>query len=605
MTPDTDAVPPLDRPTIVAAALAAAVPGALMGLRLNENLWSGGLLNPDSAMRLVRLNDIVASGTPLHAVMRDASGAGNLLPWSHLLDSLLLLLAAPLSGLLGWPTALHLAGMASGPLAMAGLGIAVAWAAAPVASRGWLWMGAFAAGVAPVLGGYGMLGVVHHHVMLALVPVMAAGWALRLLRRAAGRAADASGMASGGMSLGAWTATGLWFSPEALPFALLAVGALWATWFALPTCPSLSTPSSTAHLTRPRLLQALLACSCTFAAVVTLAWAADPPASGWMAVEPDRISLPFVLLALGAAATAGVARITARRVPPLVCGGALALLWLAAFPQFMLGTNGLMTAEEAHAFFKGIKEMQPVTGLDEVFQCLLGGVFAGAALTAFAWRHRATPVVQIPLLYAAAASLALVWLAAQHVRFTVYPASAGAVLLPVVLSAISAGIVAPAIRSLARSAVIVGLVAGPILAPLAAEAGPRRPIDMPCKIAGAIALLASHPGEVVLSGVNQSPELLYGTRALTVGSLYHRNPQATIRLRAAWRAVPGPAPDAAMRATGATLVLGCPHEPRPSVFDDLPKTTLLDRLIADDPPAWLHRLADAGPGGYVLYAVAP
>jgi hypothetical protein len=28
-------------------------------------------------------------------------------------------------------------------------------------------------------------------------------------------------------------------------------------------------------------------------------------------------------------------------------------------------------------------------------------------------------------------------------------------------------------------------------------------------------------------------------------------------------------------------------------------------INAGQPPAWLHRLADAGPGGYVLYGLAP
>jgi hypothetical protein len=40
------------------------------------------------------------------------------------------------------------------------------------------------------------------------------------------------------------------------------------------------------------------------------------------------------------------------------------------------------------------------------------------------------------------------------------------------------------------------------------------------------------------------------------------------------------------------------------LLDGLPTETLLDRLAADQPPSWLRRVADAGPGGYVLYEVA-
>jgi hypothetical protein len=56
----------------------------------------GEVISPDSFMRLVRLRDIVAAHRPLHDVARDASGNGTVLHWSHLLDSFLLVLAAPL-----------------------------------------------------------------------------------------------------------------------------------------------------------------------------------------------------------------------------------------------------------------------------------------------------------------------------------------------------------------------------------------------------------------------------------------------------------------------------------------------------------------------------
>jgi hypothetical protein len=101
---------------------------------------------------------------------------------------------------------------------------------------------------------------------------------------------------------------------------------------------------------------------------------------------------------------------------------------------------------------------------------------------------------------------------------------------------------------------------------------------------------------------------LYRTQVVIVGSLYHRNIDGFMRLRAAWREMPGDepgnAPGAAFRATHATLVLGCPGGGRSMLLDGLPTETLLDRLAADQPPSWLRRVADAGPGGYVLYGVA-
>lgn len=575
---DSDRIPAL---VLIASALGAVAPGVIMGLREGASLMSGSLSNPDSAMRLVRLNDILTAGAPLHAVMRDGGDQGTILHWSHFLDSLLLILAAPLAAVLGWPHALHLAGILSGPLSMGALGLAVAWAAAPAApTRTWLWLGAFAAGAAPILGSYGMPGVVHHHVLLAVAAIMAGGWALRLLR--------GHDPVAGGVALGGWAAAGLWLSPEALPFALLALGAVWVAWIARPD-RALST--------------ALLSTSATLLLIATLAWIVDPPAASWMAAEPDRISLPFPLLALGAFLTASMAFATGRILPPLAAGSGLAILWLAAFPDVLQGTAGLMTPAQAAAFFSVIVEMQPVRGVDGAMESLLGGVFAAAALAVFA--ARGGPRVFAPLAYAAVCAIGLVALAATHVRFAAYPAVAGAVMLPIVLSAIGAGAAAPIVQSLSRVGAIVLLLGAPVMAPLAASAGPRPTTAMPCKLSGAVELLAHYPGAIVLAGVNETPDLLHQTQVRTVGSLYHRNVEGFMRLRDAWRSTPGKTPGAAIRATGATLVLGCPGEPRSTLVEGAPQDTLLDRLIEDRPPAWLNRIADAGPGGYVLYAVTP
>ena len=99
-------------------------------------------------MRLDRLHDILARHAPLHVVLRDASGTGAVLHWSHLPDSLLLLLALPLHPLLSQPAALHVAAVLLGPLATGLLGIATAWAMAPIADRDWRWLAPVQAGVA-------------------------------------------------------------------------------------------------------------------------------------------------------------------------------------------------------------------------------------------------------------------------------------------------------------------------------------------------------------------------------------------------------------------------------------------------------------------------
>src|SRR5271155_2139140 len=96
----------------------AALLDTVIGLRSFPGVLHGNLLNPDSYMRLDRLHDILARHAPLHVVLRDASGAGAILHWSHLLDSLLLLLALPLRPLLSQSAGLHIAAVLLGPLAM-------------------------------------------------------------------------------------------------------------------------------------------------------------------------------------------------------------------------------------------------------------------------------------------------------------------------------------------------------------------------------------------------------------------------------------------------------------------------------------------------------
>ena len=580
----------LNATTIVVAALLAGLPAIATGLHLIQDPVGRGLLNPDSAMRLVRLEDILAAHAPLHTVMRDGSGAGALLHWSHLLDSLLLLLAAPLQPFLGWPNALHLAGLGFGPLCLGALGVAIAWAAAPAAAtasrQGLLCLGAFAAGASVSVHGYGMMGVVHHHVLLAMAAVLSAGWALRILR-----GHDPRG---GGIALGAVAAAGLWLSPEALPFCLLSVGAVGVGWLTAPP------------LGRGPLATALFASGTTLAALATLAWLVDPPATGLSAIEMDRLSLPLVLIGLGAALVGALAAITGHRLATLAATAALAAAWLTAFPNLLHGTSGLLTPDQVAVFLGPITEMQPIHGLDRVLWYLSGGLFAVVALGVFAWQARRTPAGPV-LIYAAACVLAAVALATGHIRFAAYPSLAGAAMLTVVLVAISASRVHPGLQSLGRVTVAAGLLALPLLAPLTATAAQHDTAPtLPCRLAGAASLLASHPGEVVLTGVNETPDILYRTRALTVGSLYHRNPEAFMRLRAAWRIIPTtdePPPE--FRATRATLVLGCPGGPRSALLEGLPTTTLLDRLNAGTPPPWLHRIADAGPGGYVLYGVTP
>jgi hypothetical protein len=428
----------------------------------------------------------------------------------------------------------------------------------------------------------------HHHVLLVLVAVMSAGYALR---GALGLASDGAGIA-----LGAWAGVGIWLSPESMPFILMAFGGVWLTWTLQPRD----------HLTRMIVRTAI-----GFLAVVAGALAVDPPYAGYTSIEIDRLSVVYLALA-GAITVMALAaalmakkgtRVALRLAVPALCLGA----WIALFPALLLGTDGLLTAQQAKAFFGGIAEMMPVHGLRETVAFLLPGALTAGALAWLALSRRS-----LLLGYVAVCASVLVELGAVHARFAAYPAAAAAAMLPILVTRCT-----PSLArwpEAAQAAIRVGLMALFMLVPraqgvlpsLSSPASAAVSDNAPsCALSDTTAMLASHAGETVLADPGDAPELLYRTRVLTVGSLYHHNIDAFMRLRAAWRSGPSDTVPAAVRATGATLVLFCPSRSRSMLVADLPSDTLLDRLNQGRVPSWLHKLDEDPDSGNILYEVIP
>ncbi len=557
-------------------AIVLAVAEGAAGL---PNVLRGELPNPDSAMRLVRLRDMLAAGAPLDTVARDGSGHGVVVQWSHLLDSLLLLLAAPLAPWLGWEGALRWVALGFGPLCMGALGAALAWAVAPVAERRWRLFAPLLAATALPVAAYGVPGVVHHHVLLALAAVMAAGWA--------GRAA--MGVRGAGRRLGAWGAAGLWLSPEAAPLTLMAFAAIALTCFA--------------RSGERRVAAEIRGTGAWYMLVVAATLAADPPVADPVAFEIDRLSVMWLVLAVACCAAGGLLWLAARRRWPAylaaLLGAAPIVAWLAAFPAVIRGTNAPLTPEEAHAFLGAIAEFQPVHGSDAI-QFLAAGVVAIGLAALLAWHTRS-----LGWCWAASCAFAILVLATQHLRFASYSAALGAMALPVALT--WCGDVLKRRREpalvLARPALLLVFFAGPTAgaaASLVSEAGAADRVA--CPRAPSAALLAPAAGQVVLASPGETPDLLYRTGVLTVGSLYHRGIASYMRARAAWRSVPADFEPPSVRATEARWVLVCRGAARDRLVADLPPETLQDRLERGEPPPWLQP-AGADAAGWTLWRV--
>lgn len=589
MDPSTQTRGTLSPRGIALYALLAAVTVIAMGRHFLGPVLQGALLNPDSYMRLVRIQAALQAHHFVDVVQRDGSGDGTLLYWSHLLDSVIVALPAPLSVLVDAPTALRWAAVAIGPLSMGALGAAAAWAAAPFAARRWLWLAPVLLALSPSIAVYGLPGVAHHHVLLVTCAVMTAAWAARLITGLAG--------AGGAIALGAWAGVGIWISPEAMPFALLAFCGLWLAWL-------IGTDGD-------RLARAIAVAGAAFLIVIAAAFAVDPPRGGYGFAEIDRLSIVYLALAAAVCCTGLTTWTIQRSRLPTTWRTALAIgfaclfagQWLLRYPTVLRGPDGLMDAADAKAFFGSIIEMQPVTTLADTIQYLLDGMVAAGALGWFAWRRR-SPVLGLAALGAIAA-VVLGWL---HVRFAAYPAAVAAVMLPIIVSRFETDRGAqPSPRmALARMGWValflltprVDILPPPFAPALASESPPSR-----CAIGDFSRSLAPYAGRVVMALPDDTPELLYRTGVMTAGSFYHQNHAALGRLRAAWRSAPSATEPDAVRNVRAAAILICPQPGRSSLVDDLARDTLLDQLTRHDIPQWLHLVA-ADPGsGYVLYEV--
>ncbi len=587
MTPAIERSDVLTRPNSWDWLLYALLPALIafaMTMKALPDVLAGGLVNPDSYMRLVRLEEGLRTNALGYVVHRDGSGAGTLVHWSHLLDTLLLLIAAPFHLFVDLHSALHAAAVAFGPLCMAGLGLALAWAAAPFAHRRWLWLAPIVAALSPSILPYGLAGEAHHHVLLVIVAVMTSGFAAR--------AAVGMTRRCDGLAMGAWAGLGIWLSPESMPFTLMAFGGVWLAWL-------LSRQDALARMIRET--------AAGFVTVVAAAFTVDPPYAGYGSVEIDRISIVYVGLAAAIAVMAAATLVIARlRTSRFVVGEAVSLLciasWLVCFPSVMLGPGGLMSAHDTHAMLDGIVEMQPVHGIDDVVKYLIVGSIASLAL---AWLSLSSRSVLLG--YAAFCGVVAVGLGAMHIRFSAYAAALSATMLPILITRFSARFAdwSESRQAMVRITVMTAFILVPCgiaLAPAQADTNAPGPS---CSLGSGVSLLADHAGQIVLANPNASPELLYRTRVLTVGSLYHRNVSAFMRLRAAWRSSPSDKEPAAVRATHASLVLFCPSPTRSMLVADTPADTLLDRLNQGQVPPWLHRLSEDPQSGTVLYEVMP
>jgi len=191
-----------------------------------ENLVAyGNLFDGDSYARLIRVRRLVETGGWFDtSIPRVNAPYGGALHWTRPLDVLILLPALAATPVIGFETALYWAGALCGPVLHGVLALAIAWAASPVIGSGRAGLaGVLVAIQFPVLG-YATLGNADHHVLFALLVIMAVGSAVRSLRKGGTQPVRFAMLA--GIFLGG----AIWVGPEgliALAAVALVLGVFW------------------------------------------------------------------------------------------------------------------------------------------------------------------------------------------------------------------------------------------------------------------------------------------------------------------------------------------------------------------------------------------
>ncbi len=564
----------------------------LLGAHAWPAVLAGNLFDPDSYMRLLRIEQGIHAGHLLTTVARDGSGAGVMVEWSRLLDILLWVMAAPLAACLGWHRALFAAGAALGPLSIGALGASLAWVAAPFAADKFLWSAAVAAAVLPAILVFAAPGVVHYHILLLVLIALTVGFCARAWHNAPG-AGFCAGLAGG---------CAIWLTPETMPFVLMAFAALLLRWLTT------------------RMGAALTCCAAGFFDILGIALTLDPPEGGYGMPEIDRLSLVYVILAIFLLAGSATLWRLERRAQKFYRPAGLALMaglliaWIAMFPAVAQGPYGVMSAADMQKFFGVMQELQPLHGAQNI-------IFLWPGLMAFfyaLWRAAqskppeqtflAPPQARWIWLYLAACTLVTLILGIKFILFVSFSACIAAALLPIALSTATARYATQKNAASWARILIFALVLGTpeataIALTMAAPKPPPTAQKFPsCSLRDIAPLLAPAAGKIVLADIQATPEILYRSQVETVGSLYQHGVPAYLRARAAWRAAPGATIPDAVKQTGARYILFCPQPGRYAPVADVPHKTLWDALADPTPPAWLT-LQGQDAAGWRLYEV--
>jgi hypothetical protein len=561
-------------------------------------ILTGGLLGPDSYMRMVRVEALLDTGAWYdHRIERSNAPFGEELHWTRPFDLLLLAGAAPLAPLLGWKTALYWAGALVSPLLQLVTALVFAWALHRFVRPGIWLLPAIALLIQPAVAATGLPGRADHHALFLLVFILQWGFLLRALADRRDRASPMWAGAGGGL--------GLWLSVEFLLSAGLAIVGLAIAW--------LLDPDKRADQNRRHALG--------FTLMIAVAVLLEYPPWAGLQVAYDKVSAVHLLLAgelflfwtivrgpLERRASSALARLSGR-LAVAIAGAVLAIVPLTLFfSPFFAGPMAEVDPRVQPIWLDKVLEMQDLVPRDRksLGDAIVYLGHLGIALPFLIWRIKRLEGIgpRLPWVVLTIAITGFACAAFAHLRFAAF--AEVLILFAVALFLDSAFAAAGAIRSdvrrgLTRGGIMALLLVGKTVAKSGLEGFAER--DAPqtsnslCDVEAVTAHIESEQLEparsaTVLAFMDLGPQILYRSDLRVIGTPYHRNGAGIIDGHAMLAGTDDRTALASMSARSVDFVLLCPG-PAERVFYSGPQSSdrLYDRLAAGEPPAWLQRVA--------------
>lgn len=612
----TAAQPP--QHTTPSRAIAWLLIGLFAALAIGEHIFFAlkngavlrehGLVDTDSYMRVLRILDLY-DGSGWYNTVTDRLGApeGLSLHWTRPVD-ILILLPALLAHAFGVPIdrAVYWVGAGFSSICHILACFAAAWAARPLWPSPGHRFAALVLLTNAAAFGYGVFGRVDHHALLLLLTALLLGCMLRAALAGVTEKEQRGWSALGGITAG----FGVWVSPEMMVPIVPIVATLGLFW--------LDAPLDRKKMQDPGEVRDWAGLGAAFslamAAVLLVAIPIEQLPERWLVPEYDKVSIPYLALALiWAAVFLAAQRVRGGMLIRSLAGALLAVLGfgllLLVFPDLLLGPLGVDPRLKAD-FLDTINEMQPLwpTGIDRLrnFLQLVGQSVTALVLLPFAlkaWRQddqggRAHGGKRWAALLLIMVFGFLLIGAMMHARLGVELAPAVAI--------ICAGFFHLAEKKmtgrsrLLRTPVLVlvgvGLTCGPLLSFLAVPAAPK---GLGCPV-GKLAdwLNTARPGNgpgdgqapiIMTDDISYAPELAFRTPYRFVAGPYHRNPQAIFDTTDAMRDQSGETAQAILERRQVSLVIRCINVVVPRLHDPDHFNFYAD-LGRAKPPNWLTRL---------------